>query len=233
LRKDCLEIDARIERRIASRDMLTAERQAMLNAAQAVANALATASSQPDAFAAVPDLPALGKRAADASATLIRKLALGHGKLDEPVRQRIEMALEARRFFDAIDAVPIPPPSAQMSALQADTGRPLVPPATLLRPLVAGMTPLKVDAAAVPPVVDLAVLELWQARTARQLVCAKALQTAVVAIVMLGASYAFYEDRFLGTPTELLGLFFWGFTSDVSMAGLLALAGGLAAKLKN
>lgn len=38
----------------------------------------------------------------------------------------------------------------------------------------------------------------------------------LVAILLAWASFAYMEDKFIGTWAELLGLFFWGFTADLS-----------------
>ena len=76
-------------------------------------------------------------------------------------------------------------------------------------------------------------LQAFRARSRWQIAAIYGTQTAGVAIVLAIASYAVFGERFVGTYAELAGLFFWGFTADLSVAKLTELGGGLAAKPKS
>ena len=76
-------------------------------------------------------------------------------------------------------------------------------------------------------------LQAFRARSRWQIAAIYGTQTAGVAIVLAIASYAVFGERFVGTCAELAGLFFWGFTADLSVAKLTELGGGLAAKPKS
>ena len=75
-------------------------------------------------------------------------------------------------------------------------------------------------------------LRAFRARTRWQIAAMSGTQTVGVAIILAIASYAVFGERFVGTYAELAGLFFWGFTADLSVAKLTELGGGLAAKPK-
>ena len=75
-------------------------------------------------------------------------------------------------------------------------------------------------------------LRAYRARTKWQIAMLSVTQTVGVAVVLAVASYAVFGERFIGTYSELAGLFFWGFTADLSVAKLTDLAGGISAKPK-
>lgn len=75
-------------------------------------------------------------------------------------------------------------------------------------------------------------IEGLEARTALELATLSWVQTLGVAAVLAGASYALFGERFVGTCAELVGLFFWGFTTNLTVAKLTELSGPLAAKPK-
>lgn len=75
-------------------------------------------------------------------------------------------------------------------------------------------------------------LRAFRARTRWQIAAMSGTQTVGVAIILAIASYAVFGERFVGTYAELAGLFFWGFTADLSVAKLTELGGGLTAKPK-
>ena len=75
-------------------------------------------------------------------------------------------------------------------------------------------------------------LQAFHARTATELVVLSWLQALSVFAIVTVASYALFGDRFVGTWPELAGLFFWGFTTDLSVAKLTELSSPLAAKPK-
>lgn len=75
-------------------------------------------------------------------------------------------------------------------------------------------------------------LQAFGARTRWKIATMTAIQTVSVAAILGAASFAIFGEKFIGTFAELAGLFFWGFTSDLSVAKLADMAGGLAAKTK-
>lgn len=75
-------------------------------------------------------------------------------------------------------------------------------------------------------------IEAFEARSALELAALSWVQTLGVAVVLAGAAYALFGERFIGTYTELAGLFFWGFTTNLTVAKLTELSGPLAAKPK-
>jgi len=75
-------------------------------------------------------------------------------------------------------------------------------------------------------------LRAFRGRTHKEIAAITGINTAAAAIIFGIASYAIFGERFIGTYSELAGLFFWGFTADLSVAKLTELSGGLAAKPK-
>lgn len=69
-------------------------------------------------------------------------------------------------------------------------------------------------------------------RNKSQLLRAEGMMSVVVAILLAWASFAYFEDKFIGTWSELLALFFWGFSADLSADKLAekVRALGIAAK---
>lgn len=53
-------------------------------------------------------------------------------------------------------------------------------------------------------------------RNATQRARAETAMSVIVAVILVWASFAFYEEKFIGTWGELLALFFWGFSADLS-----------------
>lgn len=49
-----------------------------------------------------------------------------------------------------------------------------------------------------------------------QLALSEAAMSVIVAVLLAWASFAFYEEKFIGTWGELLALFLWGFSADLS-----------------
>ena len=64
-------------------------------------------------------------------------------------------------------------------------------------------------------------------RTQRELWMAEAAQTIAVGILFGLIAYSIYADQFIGTLKELIGIFFWAFSVDLTVAKLLDAAKGL------
>jgi hypothetical protein len=56
---------------------------------------------------------------------------------------------------------------------------------------------------------------------------------AVVGVLLALVSFAFYQDRFVGTWPELLGLFFWGFSADLGADKVVTKVKELGVALKS
>jgi hypothetical protein len=64
-------------------------------------------------------------------------------------------------------------------------------------------------------------------RNKSQLARAEGMQSLVVAFLLASTSFAFFEEKFIGTWGELLALFFWGFSADLSVDKLAEKVRGL------
>jgi hypothetical protein len=227
LRADCDRFEQCLLQRLAPKKLLPAEREAWRAATTAAVQALQDAAGAPDAF--TPVRPC-AQEALQATETLLRAVCASRSDLGDGARQVMATAIGERRFFEALSGLPETPPNEKLAegAAGPTAGE---RPAGSAEPSSTTVN-VKHDGAPKPATIDTVTLRRLAARTARELARAQMLQTGIVAVVMLGVSYVFFESSFLGTPTELLGLFFWGFTADISMAGLLGLSGGLASKPK-
>ncbi len=63
-------------------------------------------------------------------------------------------------------------------------------------------------------------------RTQRQLMIGEAVQTGAVGLLFALVAYTVYADQFIGTTKELIGIFFWAFSLDLTVAKLLDAAKG-------
>jgi hypothetical protein len=70
----------------------------------------------------------------------------------------------------------------------------------------------------------------FRAHTLRALFVATTVQTICVGCVVTWISYVALGNRFVGTPDELLGLFLWGFSADLSVTSLTSIIAPLKAK---
>lgn len=172
-------------------------------------------------------------RATDA---LLRALVAARADLSDEQRDAVAQSLRSSEYFAALVEVPPLP----VGKTKARTSLGLLPAPTRRHGFApqggAGATEErtdpKKDAPPPTPVVDVDALKSIASRSAWQLAQAQGWRTGIVAGATLGAAYVFFVERFIGTPTELMGLFFWGLTADVSVAGLWAMAGSVGAKLK-
>jgi hypothetical protein len=64
-------------------------------------------------------------------------------------------------------------------------------------------------------------------RNKSQLARAEGMQSLVVGFLLASTSFAFFEEKFIGTWGELLALFFWGFSADLSVDKLAEKVRGL------
>jgi len=82
-------------------------------------------------------------------------------------------------------------------------------------------------------IIDSQLLATMQDRNLLEVARLEGLQTSVVALVLVVASYALFSKGFIGTPLELCALFFWGFSADLTLASLSSRANEWAAKSKS
>jgi hypothetical protein len=120
------------------------------------------------------------------------------------------LAAFAGELQDAAAAAPpdngdaSPPPAPQPSA-------PTLPTQT-----VEGVEP----APAVTAPTILSGPELSPAATRRQLALDRLLQTVLVGAILVWIGYVFFEDRYVGTDTDMLGVFLWAFGLDIGLAAI-------------
>jgi len=148
-----------------------------------------------------------------------------------------QQSLTQRRYFDALRD--FPPPGERGEVLGGDEAAPTEAPTPS-----AGASENAMQVPALPEnefqeQVDIRsrlstslAVAAYRARTRCEIAWASGVQAVGVAAILVGASFAFFEDRFIGTAAELAGLFFFGFTADFSVAKLVDLAGAWAAKPK-
>ncbi len=216
-----------VERLVAQKPPLLSERQGLRECIKGLAAQVQKAAASP--FETVPIDP---QPAREAFGSLVKALRKQRDDPRPPMdAQQMDKALDGRRYFDALRAIPRfsdellsdvdKRPTVNREGADAKAQTPELPESKLVQ-----------DTPHPAPAIDAAALALMRARSVRQLVTMQWLQTLIVALVVLGVSCALFGERFIGTPVELMGLFFGGFTTDLSVVRLLELAPGWAAKPK-
>src|SRR5262249_45719825 len=81
-----------------------------------------------------------------------------------------------------------------------------------------------VETSALEPFASLEDVHFSLARTLRQIAVAEAVQTVAIGLLFGLIAYAFYADQFVGTPKELIIIFFWAFSLDLTVARLIEVA---------
>lgn len=213
---------------------LQAEAQALLDSAAAVAAQVQAVVDTGDAFT----LPPLGVRAwQQAAQALLAALLQARSDLVDPAKATFETALRGRQYFAALTDLPAPPP-AKLHLNAGATGAPAHnvlaggpddTPQVLAQPGVRGLVQ-DVDLPGV--IIDAQLLATMQDRNLWEVAKLEGLQTLLVALVLVVASYALFLKGFFGTPLELCALFFWGFSADLTVASLSSRASEWAAKSK-
>jgi len=213
---------------------LQAEPQAFLDIAAAVAAQVEAVVATGDAFA----LPPLAVRGWHQTAqALLAALLQARSELVDPAKANFEAALRGRRYFAALKELPVPPPprlhlnaDAATNARSMLAGGPDDSLHVLAQPDVRGLVQ-DVDVPGV--IIDSQLLATMQDRNLLEVARLEGLQTSVVALVLVVASYALFSKGFIGTPLELCALFFWGFSADLTLASLSSRANEWAAKSKS
>lgn len=209
LESDAPELDKLIKTRIPGK-ALESERADLTRRWQAMVVAL-HAHVQLDDTLAAPTW--------ESDARLLR--AAGRGLLERLAATRSDLAGDAGiSFREAIDAGTwqralerLKPADMSLGGPVLTTAAPALPPEPQPAVIVYGRHVSR------PPGIDaLSPLAIEQAaqRNRRQLVLSQALMSVLVALLLAWASFAFYENKFSGTWAELLGLFFLGFSADLS-----------------
>ncbi len=67
-------------------------------------------------------------------------------------------------------------------------------------------------------------MEIFEANSLRELFLARGLLTALSAIGLAVVGYLLFADKFVGTSGDLMTAFFWGFTTDIGLDALIAVA---------
>jgi hypothetical protein len=62
---------------------------------------------------------------------------------------------------------------------------------------------------------DASAIALLQARTERDIETAGLLQTLIFGVVIVGAGYFLFADKWIGTPMDFAAVLFWAFGTDV------------------
>lgn len=145
-----------------------------------------------------------------------------------------EAAVDAKDFFGAMRK--LPPPAPGLVALSKGKAAPGAGGPSAGGAVFASPGNLTHAAGTLLPSLerlsDPRTLQAYAARNRRQLLWGNAIQTLAVGTILTVASLAFFRERFIGTAMELVGLFFWGFTADLSISKLTEVARGWAAKPK-
>jgi len=184
-----------------------------------------------------PDLP----RVLSAYAELLLEVKKQRPNAPAEVWTAYAQGLNSKQYFQTLASLPEPTKEELEEKQELSAGResPRLPfdapspPATAASPAASTTMPVLGLRYAKEIRLDTPqALRAFRARTRRQIAMMSGTQTAGVAIVLAVASYAVFGERFIGTYAELAGLFFWGFTADLSVAKLTDLAGGLSAKPK-
>jgi hypothetical protein len=186
-------------------------------------------SAQSDGATAADALQASIQAAADARRDLVN-LASTQAAPKADKKAAFDTALERGLYFDALallepDDLKLGKPQDTAAAASATPARVFATSAAV----TVVPTPLLIASG---PELSLAGVQALEARSAAELARIEALQALIIAVIVLIVSFLWYEERFIGSPTELLGLLFFGFTFDLSSSKLLEFAGQLATKPK-
>jgi hypothetical protein len=144
---------------------------------------------------------------------------------DEAARTQIEPLLKDNKVVDAVIKVAefvrprgvagegevkgsVPRTDAGQVVAEATTQTIQAPSAVPAPPMVSIAYP-----AAVEP--DASAIQLIQARTRRGIETAGFLQTALFGVVIVGAGYFLFADKWVGTPADFAAVLFWAFGTDI------------------
>ncbi len=153
-------------------------------------------------------------------------LAKPAGLLGATERATFDSERASQRYFEAVRT--LPPGATRLK--QTTEAAPGAPPARALEHEVRGG---EVSAAEPAPRLASESLETLRARTFRELAAAERNQTAIAAVIITVVGYALFADKFVGTLTDVVTIFMWGFTLDVSVSKLLEVAAPLTAKARS
>jgi len=163
------------------------------------------------------DWPSRTAGALDAVRSALLAMIASRADLTERVGQ-LQAQVNSEHWYDTFAKVnefnPVHgalPASANPVALEA----PLVPTALAPAPARAALEAPAVDRFTLPEI------DLEDHRNRSALKRSHLLMTIGTGAIMAAASYAVYEDKFIGSNLELLGLFIWGFSADMTLSGLL------------
>jgi hypothetical protein len=87
--------------------------------------------------------------------------------------------------------------------------------------------PRRVGASPAVPAASFEEVRLSLTRTLTEIAIAEVIQTVAVGILFGLVAYATYAEQYVGTPKELIGIFFWAFGTDLTVAKLLEAGKGL------
>lgn len=102
-------------------------------------------------------------------------------------------------------------------------------------PALASLPALGISPFALPAVVTRmdrvteapATLEILRSRTLRQLAQDTVFQTILVSLLLSITGYVLFQEKFVGTVPDWLGIFFWAFGLDITVDALLQAAKGI------
>ncbi len=97
-----------------------------------------------------------------------------------------------------------------------------LPPSAL--PVVTIAPSRSVDLDSLTPAGSPADIHVARARTKREIRRAQALRTVIVGALFLAVACATYSGNYVGTLSELIGIFFWAFSADLTVSKLLEVA---------
>jgi hypothetical protein len=197
---------------------LDAEAEAVRTASAALLEGLRGQVMRAGAFEALAvDPKPLFKAASD----LVRA-CVAASRADAAASAEALQLLDQRQYFSAVLALPYRGEQEWAEPI-GDAAKDVQLPAP---PYIGQALPIALPGA--PARVDAATLEQLRLRATREVLMAQRWTSVVVGLITVLVSYAFFQDRFVGTAGEVLGLFFWGMSADLSAAGLTALQNNLA-----
>jgi hypothetical protein len=152
-------------------------------------------------------------------------LAKPAGLLGAIERATFDGARAGQRYFEAVRI--LPPGATRLK--QTTEAVPSAPPPAPERETRGG----EVSAAEPAPRLAVESLDTLRARTFRELAVAERNQSAIAAVIISVVGYAIFADKFVGTLTDVVTIFMWGFTLDVSVSKLLEVATPFTGKARS
>ena len=210
LESSAIHLDQQIADREPARGQFSGERATLKTQLAAIAAEMRTqAAALPFSARSWPGLIA---PAAKSVQQLLLQLLASRTDLDPVVAAELKQVITGGDWYAIFDEIsltnPMLGPATQTQVAAINVPLPLeITPQQRIRDAIAAQQVAAFSTAHI----DAAMRE-----TRQDVQWSECLMTLAVAVLLTGASFAVYEDKFVGSWSELLGLFIWGFSADLT-----------------